>query len=138
MKTVKKPWGREVWWAQGPTYVGKFLHINKGHRLSLQYHKIKHETLYTLKGPYLLEVGTRRRTRRRRMKTGSVVELKPKTVHRMEARYGAVTLLEVSTPEVWDVVRLADDYRRGSNTAGRKALRRKTVRMKTVRRRTRK
>jgi mannose-6-phosphate isomerase len=112
MKTVKKPWGKEIWWASAPGYVGKFLHIKKGHRLSLQYHKVKHETLYTLEGRYLLEVGGKTKRRKRVMKQGSVIQFKPGTVHRMEAPYGDVTIVEVSTPEVWDVVRLDDDYGR--------------------------
>ena len=107
-KTVDKPWGREIWWAQAPKYVGKFLEIKKGKRLSKQFHKVKHETLYTLKGRYLMELNGRRKV----MKPGSVVMIPPGTVHRMEARFGNVTILEVSTPELWDVVRLEDDYGR--------------------------
>ncbi len=109
LKTVPKPWGREIWFAQAPRYVGKLLEIRKGHRLSKQYHKIKHETIYTLKGRYLMELNGRKRV----MKPGSVVTIPPRAVHRMEARYGDVTLVEVSTPELWDVVRVEDDYGRG-------------------------
>ena len=115
MKIVAKPWGREVWFAQAPGYVGKLLEIKKGHRLSKQYHKVKHETLYTLKGRYVMELNGRRRV----MKPGSVVTIPPRTVHRMAAPYGDVTLLEVSTPEVWDVVRLEDDYGRARSARRR-------------------
>ena len=108
VKVVRKPWGREVWYAQNPRYVGKILSIRKGHRLSLQYHKVKHETLYALKGRFLLQLGKRRRV----VRPGAAFIIPPGTVHRFEARFGPVTLLEVSTPEVWDVVRLADDYDR--------------------------
>lgn len=105
---VEKPWGREIWYAQAKRYVGKILFINKGHRLSRQYHKVKHETIYTLKGKFLLELNGKKSVRG----PGSVAVIPPRAVHRFEARYGAVTLLEVSTPEVWDVVRLSDDYGR--------------------------
>ena len=111
VKTVKKPWGKEIWYARSRSYVGKILVINKGKRLSLQYHNKKHETLYTLKGRFLLELGGRRTVKG----PGSAFTIPPKTVHRFEARFGQVTLLEVSTPEVWDIVRLADDYGRAPN-----------------------
>ena len=108
MKTVKKPWGKEIWFARASKYVGKILYISKGHRLSLQYHKKKEETLYTLKGPYLLEVNGKRK----KMKTGTVAHFPPKTIHRIQAHYGNAVIIEVSTPEVEDVVRLQDDYGR--------------------------
>ena len=108
MKEVIKPWGKELWWARAPKYVGKLLVINKGHRLSKQYHKVKHETIYTLRGSYLMELNGKTV----RMDPGSVAVIPPGTVHRMEAKFGRVTLLEVSTPEVHDVVRLSDDYGR--------------------------
>ncbi len=108
IKEVKKPWGKEIWFAQAPKYVGKILIINKGHRLSKQYHKVKHETLFTLRGRYMMEMNGMLKV----MLPGSVAMVPPGTVHRMEARFGRVTLLEVSTPEVHDVVRLSDDYGR--------------------------
>ncbi len=108
-KRVSKPWGSELWWAQSKKYVGKLLTIEKGRRLSLQYHRRKHETVYTLRGRWRLNLAGRLKTQR----PGSVTVIPPRTVHRFEAPYGRVTLLEVSTPEVWDVVRLQDDYRRG-------------------------
>lgn len=108
IKEVKKPWGKEVWWAVAPRYVGKILVINKGHRLSKQYHRVKHETLYTLKGRYLMEMNGLLKV----MPPGSVAIIPPGTVHRMEARFSRVTLLEVSTTELQDVVRLSDDYGR--------------------------
>ncbi len=127
MKVVDKPWGHESWFAQAPAYVGKILFIKKGHRLSKQYHRQKHETIYTLKGRYLMEVGTQKRTRLKVMAEGSVIELKPGTVHRMEAKFGDVTLVEVSTPEVWDVVRLEDDYGRKGTSAPTAKGRRKAA-----------
>ena len=109
-KVVPKPWGQEIWWAQTPKYVGKFLVINKGHRTSLQYHKRKFETIYTLKGRWRLVLGRKKSVQ----KPGSVTVIYPGTVHRFETPYGKVTLLEASTPEVWDIVRLKDDYRRAA------------------------
>ncbi|MBI4051942.1 MAG: cupin domain-containing protein [Elusimicrobia bacterium] len=108
LKIVPKPWGKEVWFAVASKYVGKFLIIHRGHRLSLQYHKVKHETLYTLKGKYLLELNGRKKIQR----PGSVVVIPPGTTHRMHAKFGKVTLIEVSTPQLKDVVRLEDDYGR--------------------------
>lgn len=108
VKVVLKPWGREIWYAQAPRYVGKILVIEKGRRLSLQYHRVKHETLYTLKGRWLLELKGRRSIQR----PGSAFVVPPRTRHRFSAPYGTVTLLEVSTPEVHDIVRLEDDYGR--------------------------
>ena len=108
MKIVKKPWGKEIWFAQTKKYVGKLLFIRKGHRLSLQYHKKKDETLYTLNGPCDLEINGQKK----KMKNGSSVHFPPKTVHRITAKYCDVLLVEVSTPEVFDVVRIEDDYKR--------------------------
>lgn len=105
---IEKPWGREVWFAQSEKYVGKILTINKGHRLSRQYHKVKHETIYVLKGRLKLELAGKTGV----LEEGASAIVPTKAIHRFEAPYGQVTLLEVSTPEVWDVVRLSDDYGR--------------------------
>lgn len=107
-KTVKKPWGREIIYAAGPRYVGKIIVIEKGHRLSLQFHKRKHETLYSLEGRCVVEMNGRRRV----APQGTAFVIPPKTVHRFEARYGRVTLLEVSTGQPDDIVRIEDDYGR--------------------------
>ena len=88
--------------------MGKILIINKGHRLSKQYHKVKHETIYVLKGRLSLELNGRKRL----AGPGSAFPIPPRAVHRFAAPDGRVTLLEVSTPELWDVVRLSDDYGR--------------------------
>jgi mannose-6-phosphate isomerase len=106
-KVVEKPWGKEIWYAHTGSYAGKVLHVNAGHRLSLQKHNKKEETLYLLSGKvtltyndgtYLWECGT-------------LVHIPPGTVHRFEAVEDSV-LLEVSTPFLEDVVRLEDDYKR--------------------------
>lgn len=89
-------------------YAGKLLVIEKGRRLSLQYHRRKHESLFVLKGKLTLRLGRATRLAR----PGDAFAVPPGTVHRFEARNGRVTLLEVSTPELDDVVRLSDDYGR--------------------------
>lgn len=111
LKVVPKPWGKEIWFARTRKYVGKILIIKKGKRLSRQYHKVKHETLYTDQGKYVLELGKDGK-KKRIMKVGDVFVVKPGTIHRMHAKFGDVKIVEVSTPELWDVVRLSDDYGR--------------------------
>jgi mannose-6-phosphate isomerase len=108
-KKVKKPWGWELWFAHTRHYVGKIIFIKKGHRLSLQRHRFKHETIYTQKGSWLLILGNQKR----RMSAGDFQVISPGRVHRFCAPYGDVHLLEVSTPQVNDVIRLEDDYGRG-------------------------
>jgi quercetin dioxygenase-like cupin family protein len=108
LKIVPKPWGQEIWFANEKKYVGKILIIKKGKRLSKQYHKKKHETIYCDKGKYIMEIYGKPRI----VKEGEAIVVKPKTIHRMFAKFCDVKLLEVSTPEVWDVVRVEDDYGR--------------------------
>ncbi len=112
IKRVPKPWGYELWYAQTRRYVGKILVINRGHRLSRQYHRVKHETIYILKGRMRLELGGRTRM----LGPGNAVTIPPRTIHRFAAPTDRVTALEVSTPEVHDVVRLEDDYKRLRST----------------------
>lgn len=112
IKNVPKPWGYEVWWALTDKYVGKILHINKGHSLSYQYHKVKDETIYLHSGAMILEiekVGNSRETIR--LLPGDAIRITPLTRHRMTAAEDC-DVLEVSTPEVDDVVRLEDKYGR--------------------------
>lgn len=107
---IKKPWGHELLFAKTAKYVGKLLVIEKGHRLSLQYHRVKHESLLVLDGRLKLILGRKTRL----AGPGTAFTIKPRTIHRFEAPKGRVTLVEVSTPELKDVVRIDDDYgRRG-------------------------
>lgn len=108
MRTVNKPWGREVWFAQHPKYLAKLIRINAGHRLSKQYHRFKHETILVIRGPLRLEIGSRKR----RLNQGSICAIAPRTVHRFCAPSADVLLLEVSTGQSKDVIRLEDDYGR--------------------------
>jgi mannose-6-phosphate isomerase-like protein (cupin superfamily) len=108
---VTKPWGHELIWAKTDRYVGKILHIEAGHVLSLQYHEIKDETIYVLSGEIILRLGKGEQISERRMRVGENLHIPPKQIHQFEA---VVTsdLLEVSTPELDDVVRLKDRYGR--------------------------
>lgn len=109
-RIVPKPWGHEEIWAAGPKYAGKVLFIRKGKRLSLQYHKVKEETLRMLSGEMVIEIGE---GRTRKMSPGDVHHIAPGTRHRMTAISDCL-VLEVSTPELDDVVRIDDDYGRRS------------------------
>ena len=112
VKKITKPWGYEEIFAHTDYYVGKFLFIEKGHKLSRQYHKLKDETIYVLEGELLLEIGVSDKITSMKLTQGDCFHVEPETVHRFCASYGAVKLLEVSTPELNDVVRLEDDYGR--------------------------
>ena len=108
---VEKPWGYELVWARTERYVGKILHIEPGQVLSLQYHERKDETIYLLKGEIIFRVKIGEKLTERRMREGESFHITPPTVHQMEA-VTAADLLEASTPEVDDVVRLKDRYGR--------------------------
>lgn len=112
MRIIQKPWGFEEIWAETPKYVGKYLHIHAGHRLSRQYHDVKEETIRVVSGKLLLELGTSENLFQKTLFTGDVYHVAPKTVHRFCATDEDVVLVEVSTPELDDVVRLVDDYSR--------------------------
>ena len=111
VKRVEKPWGYEIWWARTDRYVGKILHVNAGHALSLQYHNIKDETIYLYSGKLLYEIEVNGELTKREMKPGDSLQVSPKTVHRMTAIEDS-EVFEVSTPELEDVVRLEDRYGR--------------------------
>jgi quercetin dioxygenase-like cupin family protein len=108
---VEKPWGYELHWAKTERYVGKLIHITKGHALSLQYHNQKDETIYLASGKLLFEIDVNGVLEKREMAPGQAVHVTPKTVHRMTALEDS-DVFEVSTPELHDVVRLEDRYGR--------------------------
>jgi mannose-6-phosphate isomerase len=117
MRRVDKPWGHELVWAETARYVGKVLHITAGQRLSRQYHRVKEETLMVQTGEMDLEVGPVESLETKRMRAGDVFHCTPGTIHRMIA-VTDVDVLEVSTPELDDVVRLEDVYgREGTSKA---------------------
>jgi mannose-6-phosphate isomerase len=115
MKRVDKPWGYEIIWAHTDRYVGKLLHINAGHALSLQYHRVKDETIFVLEGELVLEVGADDKRKRLILGPQESFHVTPGTIHRFIAEQ-AVVLMEVSTPELDDVVRLEDRYGRKGTT----------------------
>ena len=112
MRIVKKPWGQEAIWAETKNYVGKILHINNGCSLSLQYHKVKEETIMVKSGVLTLQLGRNKNSTIVKMNPGDVQHIIPGLIHRMSAEYGDVEIIEVSTSELDDVVRLEDKYNR--------------------------
>jgi len=115
---VTKPWGYEKIWALSERYVGKILHITAGHELSVQYHNKKDETVYLLSGEIIYRV------QRNgddvlddvHLKVGESYRIIPGTIHQMIAVTDC-DVLEVSTPELDDVVRLSDKYGREGTSA---------------------
>jgi quercetin dioxygenase-like cupin family protein len=109
---IEKPWGYELWYALTDRYAGKILHVNRGHRLSLQYHRSKDESNYLLSGKLRLTSGSDLAgLSTAELTAGAVWRNAPGTIHTIEALEDA-DVLEVSTPELDDVVRLEDDYGR--------------------------
>src|SRR5438477_7540753 len=83
---VEKPWGYELHWAKTDRYVGKLIHVNAGHALSLQYHNVKDETIYLHSGRLLFEIQNGNgQLVTREMQPGESVHITPKTIHRMTA-----------------------------------------------------
>jgi mannose-6-phosphate isomerase len=115
VRLIEKPWGHEELWAQTDSYLGKFLFIKKGHRLSLQYHLSKEETIYVMEGILNLDIGIDAKgseLQTKRLLVGDSCHIAPGTIHRFCATETDVVLAEVSTGEIMDVVRIADDYSR--------------------------
>ena len=108
---VDKPWGHELIWARTDRYVGKILHIEPGHVLSLQYHNKKDESIYVLTGEIILRIQQGDTLIERPMAQGAAFHIEPKLIHQFEA-VTPTDLLEASTPEIDDVVRLKDRYGR--------------------------
>lgn len=115
-KRVEKPWGYEIWYAWTDEYVGKIIHVNKGGKLSLQYHDHKDETSYLLKGKLLLTKGaTQDALTVTEIGEGHQWRNKPGEIHTIEGVEDS-DVLEVSTPFLEDVIRLEDSYgRKGTN-----------------------
>lgn len=113
--TISKPWGHEILFGNTDKYVGKIIYIAKGHRLSRQYHNKKDETIFVQDGTLHLEIGMPGdlNFHEKKMSYGDRYRIHPGVIHRFCAPHNAgVTLIEVSTPELSDVVRLEDDYNR--------------------------
>ena len=116
VKRVSKPWGYEIIWAHTDRYVGKVLHIDAGHALSVQYHNRKDETIYLLSGEMKYWVKLGDELEDVRLRQGDAFRITPGTVHYMEAITDC-DILEASTPELDDVVRLQDRYGREGTSA---------------------
>jgi mannose-6-phosphate isomerase len=115
---VAKPWGYEVRWAVTDRYLGKLIHINRGEQLSLQYHVQKDESILIMSGVLDLVLEDERgEVRTHRMSPGMTARVRPGRRHRFVAVEDC-DLVEVSSPEIDDVVRLEDSYgREGTSTA---------------------
>jgi mannose-6-phosphate isomerase-like protein (cupin superfamily) len=107
-----KPWGYEILWAHTDQYVGKILHVDAGHRLSVQYHEDKDESSYVLKGRLkLLKGPSADELSETVIEEGHCWRNRPGEIHTIEAIEDA-DVLEVSTNHLDDVVRLEDRYGR--------------------------
>lgn len=108
---IEKPWGYEIIFAHTKQYVGKILFVKGGHKLSLQYHKEKDETIFLKTGKIILELHQEGSINMMKMKPGASVHVPPNTIHRIIAEEDS-EVLEASTSQLDDVVRLEDDYGR--------------------------
>jgi mannose-6-phosphate isomerase len=117
-RRVEKPWGNELIWAVSEDYVGKVLFVKAGESLSLQYHEQKDESWFVQSGRARLELGTHGEESlvESEIGPGDAFRYRPGTVHRVTA-IEDITILEVSTPHLEDVVRLEDAYGREGTSA---------------------
>jgi mannose-6-phosphate isomerase len=114
---VPKPWGYETIWARTDRYVGKILHINAGEELSVQYHNRKDEIVHLLSGELVYRVqGDADLLEDVQLKLGESFRITPGTIHQIVALTDC-DVLEVSTPELDDIVRLSDKYGREGTSA---------------------
>jgi mannose-6-phosphate isomerase len=118
VRRVPKPWGYEIIWAHTDRYVGKILHITAGQALSVQYHERKDETVHLLSGRmvYWVQQEGEDELRDMQLVEGESFRITPRTIHYMEAITDC-DVLEASTPELDDVVRLRDRYGREGTRA---------------------
>ncbi|HTS90350.1 MAG TPA: cupin [Gemmatimonadales bacterium] len=108
---VEKPWGYELVWARSDRYVGKILHVRAGQVLSLQYHNRKDETMHVLSGELILRTQPEDTLIARPFRQGESVHIPARLIHQIEAVVDS-DVLEASTPELDDLVRLTDRYGR--------------------------
>jgi mannose-6-phosphate isomerase len=116
-RRVEKPWGHELIWALADDYCGKILFVRAGESLSLQFHREKDESWYVLDGRAELELGSpgQGSLDSEVIGPGSAFRFRPGTVHRVRALEDT-RVIEVSTPQLDDVVRLEDVYGREGTT----------------------
>jgi mannose-6-phosphate isomerase len=117
-RKVEKPWGHELIWAESEHYVGKVLFVKAGESLSLQFHRVKDESWLIQIGRVKLELGSAgdAMLEEEVVGAGATFRFRPGTVHRVTALEDT-TILEVSTPQLDDVVRLEDRYGREGTSA---------------------
>ena len=106
----EKPWGAEVWLIFTRRYASKILILEKGKRFSLQKHRVKEESWLVFRGRALVTINDEQF----KVSEGAMIHVGRNTIHRLEALSNLLEVLEVSSPELHDAVRLADDYRRTS------------------------
>ena len=111
-RVVPKPWGREDWLVVGERIAMKRLIVGAGKRFSLQYHERKEEAWLIVRGRARVRLGERTVE----VAPGAVIHVRPGTVHRVEG-LEETEFIEVSTPELDDVVRLDDDFGRPERAA---------------------
>jgi mannose-6-phosphate isomerase len=119
LQKIEKPWGHELLWALTDDYCGKVLFVRAGHSLSLQFHREKDESWHVQSGRAKLELGSVGDAvlTEEVIAPGASFRFPPGTVHRVTA-IEDTTILEVSTPQIDDVVRLEDSYgREGTSDA---------------------
>ena len=116
-RIVEKPWGRETIFAETDRYAGKILFVSRGSRLSLQYHEHKSETMYLLHGRIRISLGTSAENLNNvELGPGQLIDLPVGTIHRVEAIEDS-EIIEASSPELDDVIRIADDFGRQGTSA---------------------
>ena len=116
-REIPKPWGSELWFARTDSYAGKILRVRAGCRLSIQYHEKKDETSFVLSGLVIVSQGrTAEKMTTRQLGPGESWHNPPRLVHTLEAVEDA-EIVEVSTPQLEDVVRLGDRYGRELDAA---------------------
>jgi mannose-6-phosphate isomerase-like protein (cupin superfamily) len=110
---VDKPWGHELIWALADEYCGKILFVKAGESLSLQFHREKDESWFIHSGRAQLEMGRPgdKTPNSEVVGPGAAFRIRPGTIHRVKALEDT-TILEVSTPQLEDIVRLEDRYGR--------------------------
>jgi mannose-1-phosphate guanylyltransferase len=130
-KLVNKPWGNELWIADGTItpYALKRILFKAGNRTSLQVHEYKVETNYVLSGTgklykskeifnlrSFLDQGMTPEQVKQYESTLEVIELCPGTIFNVQPGYvhrvvatTDLEFIEASTTELDDVIRLQDD-----------------------------
>ena len=116
-RTVTKPWGEEKIFAETSRYAGKLITIRAGETMSYQYHNVKEETVHVLSGALGLDVEAEGVRSTLRLTPGETFHIRPGMKHRMFADEIDCLVVEVSTAELDDVVRLEDRYGRTGTTA---------------------